>query len=120
MSSKYGFNVARVLVAIIMLLGGAAKLAGVPEVHESFSILGLPSWFGYLIGACEVAGAVGIFINPLSALAAVGLGSVMIGAVYFHVAHTPMEQGIPALVVLLLSIFIAIKQKPKLFKFAET
>lgn len=103
-----------------MFAAGSAKLAGVPEVLESFSILGLPSWFGYFIGACEVAGAIGLFINPLSALAASGLAMIMIGAISFHIMHTPLAEGIPALIAFSLVIFIAIKQRTKLFKFNET
>ena len=117
MVEKYGLHVARVFVAFVMLAGGGLKIAGVPEVHESFLILGLPAWFGYFIGTCEIAGAIGIFINPLSSLAALGLVVVMTGAIYFHAIHTPIAQAIPALLVLLSCIFIAFKQKPKLFEF---
>ena len=42
MKKKYILNAARVLVALLMLMGGGAKLAGVPEVHASFAALGLP------------------------------------------------------------------------------
>ena len=120
MLKKYGFNVGRGLLAFIMFAGGAAKLAGVPEALESFSILGLPSWFGYFIGACEVAGAIGLFISPLSALAAVGIALVMLGAISFHVMHTPLAEGIPALIAFSLAVYVAIKQRSKLFKLNET
>lgn len=75
-------------------------------MHASFGTLGLPPWFGYFIGACEVAGAVGLFIRRLSMLAAAGISIIMIGALYFHIMHTPLSQGIPALAILLLSAFI--------------
>jgi len=117
MLNKYGINVARTFLAILLFSGGAAKLAGVPEVLESFSILGLPSWFGYFIGVCEVAGAVGLFFNPLSALAASGLALIMVGAIFFHVIHTPISEGIPAIIALLLAIYIAVKQRSKLYRF---
>ena len=51
---KYGTATLIALSALILLAGGGAKLAGVPEVHMSFGILGLPSWFGYFIGVCEL------------------------------------------------------------------
>ncbi len=117
MLNKYGLNVAKAFLAMMLFSGGVAKLAGVPEVLESFSVLGLPPWFGYFIGFCEVAGAIGLFFNPLSALAASGLAFIMIGAIFFHVAYTPISEGIPALIALLLAIFIAIKQRTKLYKF---
>ena len=106
MAQKYGIWVAIILAAIAFGGAGAAKLAGVPMVHESFANLGLPSWFGYFIGVCEIAGAVGLLIRPLSALAALGLGIIMVGAVYYHFAYTPISEGIPAMVLLLFCIFI--------------
>ena len=78
---KYGVLAASVLLALIVGAAGIAKLMGVPMVHQSFAILGLPSWFGYFIGAAEVAGAVGLFIPALSRLAAAGLAIIGAGAV---------------------------------------
>ena len=106
---KYGVLIASVVLALIVGAAGIAKLMGVPMVHQSFAILGLPSWFGYFIGAAEVAGAVGLFIPPLSRLAALGLAIIGAGAVYFHLMHTPISAGVPAIVVLLLAVFIALK-----------
>ncbi|CAN5756444.1 hypothetical protein BH11PSE13_BH11PSE13_42080 [soil metagenome] len=63
-------RVATVLTALTLLAGGGANLVGVPLMHQSFIELGLPVWFGYFIGACEVAGAVALFVAPISALAA--------------------------------------------------
>ena len=108
---KYGVLIASAVLALIVGAAGIAKLMGVPMVHQSFGILGLPSWFGYFIGAAEVAGAVGLFIPSLSRLAAGGLAIIGAGAVYFHVMHTPLSQGIPAMVVLALAIFIAVKRR---------
>ena len=48
---KYLTWAATALVAIALLIGGGANLAGVPLMHQSFAELGLPVWFGYLIGA---------------------------------------------------------------------
>ena len=109
---KYGVVAASAILALIVGAAGIAKLSGVPMVHQSFAILGLPLWFGYFIGACEVAGAVGLFIRQLSALAAAGLAIIGAGAVYFHITHTPLSQGIAAFIVLVLAVFIALKRRP--------
>lgn len=106
---KYGVLAASVVLALIVGAAGIAKLMGVPMVHQSFGILGLPSWFGYFIGAAEVAGAVGLFIPQLSRLAALGLAIIGAGAVYFHIMHTPISAGVPAILVLVLAVFIALK-----------
>lgn len=101
----------RLLMAVVVVAlgvggGGLAKLAGVPYVHASFAVLGLPAWFGYFIGAGEVLGAIGLFIQPLRLLAATGLFCIMAGASYFHIAHTPLQLGIPAFLFLILCAFI--------------
>ena len=108
---KYGVLAACVLLALIVGAAGIAKLMGVPMVHQSFAILGLPSWFGYFIGAAEVAGAVGLFIPALSRLAAAGLAIIGAGAVYFHMMHTPISQAVPAIIVLVLALVLAIKKR---------
>ena len=115
---KYGVLAASVVLALIVGAAGIAKLMGVPMVHQSFGILGLPSWSGYFIGAAEVAGAVGLFVRPLSGHAALGLAIIGAGAVYFHLVHTPISQGVPAVVVLLLAVFIVVKRRDQLIKSA--
>jgi putative oxidoreductase len=101
------------LVALYVGAGGIAKLLGVPYVHSSFPKLGLPSWFGYFIGACEVLGSIALFMRPLSALAAAGIGVIMIGATYYHATYTPVAQAAPAFVLMLLCFYIAWKRRPQ-------
>ena len=108
---KYLLWVALGLVTLVMLMGGIGKLSGNPMMHQSFEMLGLPSWFGYFIGACEVAGAIGIWLPRLSALAAAGISIIMVGAIYFHVTMTPIAQALPALVVLLLCLYIIARRR---------
>ena len=100
-----------VLVSVGFSAAGIAKLMGVPMAHVSFAKLGLPAWFGYFIGVCEIAGAIGIYLRKLSALAAAGLGIIMIGAVGYHVAFDPLTNAVPALVLLLLSGAIVAKRR---------
>lgn len=96
----------RLLLALPLMAAGVAKLAGVPQLHASFAVLGLPAWFGYFIGAAELSGAVALFIAPLRLLAASGLVLILLGAFYFHLMHTPLSQGLPALVLLGLSALV--------------
>jgi putative oxidoreductase len=104
--------IAIVLVTLYVGAAGIAKLAGVPYVHSSFPKLGLPPWFGYFIGACEVLGPIALFIRPLSAWAAAGLGIIMIGATYYHAMYTPIIQATPAFVLILLCFYIFWKRRP--------
>ncbi len=100
---KYGPHLFYILPALAFLAAGSAKLMGVEMVHQSFSVMGLPGWFGYFIGACEVAGAVGLFLPRLRKLAAAGLALIMIGASYFHIAYA-VPSAVPALVLLVLMV----------------
>jgi len=103
---KYGIAVATIVTALYVVAGGAAKLAGVEHVHHSFAVLGLPAWFGYFIGVCEILGAVALFIRPLAAISAAGLGFIMLGALFYHVNYTPLVQAIPAFILFLLCGYI--------------
>ncbi|MEO0367976.1 MAG: DoxX family protein [Pseudomonadota bacterium] len=72
------------LLAVPTGAAGVAKLMGVPEIHASFAAMQLPSWFGYFIGMAEIAGAIGVLLPRLSALAAICLLPIMLGATYYH------------------------------------
>lgn len=96
------------LALTVIGFGGAglAKLAGVEEVHKGLAEAGWPGFSGYVIGALEVAGVIGLFIKPLRSWAASGLVATAIGAFAFHVAYPPIAEGIPALVLLGCSAFV--------------
>jgi putative oxidoreductase len=108
--------IAIVVVAAYVGAGGIAKLAGVPYVHSSFPKLGLPPWFGYFIGVCEVLGPIALFIRPLRALAALGIAIIMIGATYYHTVHTPVVQAIPAAVLIVLCVFVFMQSRSEILK----
>ena len=60
--------------------GGLLKLTGSPELVDLFATIGAGQWLRYLVGALEVAGAVGLLVPRLSGLAALGLAALMVGA----------------------------------------
>lgn len=116
---NYPLWVALALVALYVGAGGAAKLAGVPYVHSSFPRLGLPEWFGYFIGSCEVAGSIALFIRPLRALAAAGIGAIMVGATYYHAVYTPVVQAAPAFILVVLSGYILFRERAEFLNFSR-
>lgn len=116
---KYGLWAVMILTGLAFLAAGTAKLMGVPMVHHSFEVLGLPAATGYFIGACEIAGAIGLFIKRLSSLAAIGLAIIMVGAMYFHLNYDP--QGFPAAATLFIfSIIIFFVHKKDSIIFAKS
>jgi uncharacterized membrane protein YphA (DoxX/SURF4 family) len=108
-----------VLVWIAIALGvlayaaaGTAKMLGVEQMAQSFTHFHLPLWFMTFIGACEIAGAVGLLIRRLSALAAVGLAIIMIGAISMHLTYDAPPMAAPATVLLILMGFVAWQRRP--------
>ncbi|MEL6818393.1 MAG: DoxX family protein [Pseudomonadota bacterium] len=108
---RYGIWCAIILSALAFGAAGIFKLMGTPELHQSVALLGLPGWFGYFIGGAEVAGAIGLLFARTRLLAALGLAIIMVGAVYFHVAYTPIGQTVPALVLLGFMLLVAHYQR---------
>lgn len=78
--------VAQILLASLFAYVGINKLLALsPDVVASFAKIGLGQWFRYLIGALELAGAIGLLIPRLTAPAALGLVGLMVGAIITHV-----------------------------------
>jgi len=99
-----------VLLAIGFLLAGIGKLTGAQT--EMFQGWGYAAWFATLIGALELAGAVGLLIPKLTRLAIYGLTGLMIGACYTHVANAEAGQLIrPLLFMALLWVVWWLRRK---------
>ena len=59
---------------------GFMKLSGAPAMVDMFTTIGAGQWLRYLVGALELAGAVGLLVPRLAGPAALGLVALMIGA----------------------------------------
>src|ERR671911_517858 len=70
----------QILLALQFAMGGLAKVFGDQAMVEMFATIGIGQWFRYLVGALELAGAVGVLVPRLSGLAALGLLCLMVGA----------------------------------------
>ncbi|MGH3625444.1 MAG: DoxX family protein [Sciscionella sp.] len=68
-----------------LVAAAGPKLAGQQYAVEMFNQMGAGQWFRYLVGALELAGAIGLLIPRLAGLAALGLIGVMVGAVLTQV-----------------------------------
>jgi putative oxidoreductase len=77
--------VLQALLALQFAMAGLAKVFGSPAMVEMFAIIGIGQWFRYVVGALELAGAVGVLIPWLSGLAALGLVGLMAGATLTNV-----------------------------------
>ncbi|MBA2473910.1 MAG: DoxX family protein [Pseudonocardiales bacterium] len=85
-TTDIALRVVQVLLAAFFLLAAAGpKLVGQQYAVEMFTQIGAGQWLRYLVGGLELAGAIGLLIPRLAALAALGLAGVMIGAVISQV-----------------------------------
>ncbi len=88
------------LLAAAYMAAGSRKIFFDPEAAaEAFQAFGLPDGMVIFIGACEMAGAIGLLIPRLAGLAASGLVVIMLGAIYSHATHDPIANTLPPLVL---------------------
>jgi putative oxidoreductase len=76
-----GWWLLKLLLAGLFLFAGGAKLAGMPAMIDEFERVGLGQWLRYLTGSLELVGAVLLLWPSTTALGALALAVVCIGAV---------------------------------------
>jgi len=91
---------ARFLIAMIFLASGGAKLFPLAFEVAAFARWGYPSWFMTLTGVLEVAGAIGVLIPRLSALASLALAALMVGALGTHLINAEWPMAVAATAIL--------------------
>ena len=99
------------LTAVAFATAGCLKLFGEEMYSDPFNVMGLPDVFGDVIGCCEIAGAIGLFIRRLSAIAATGLASLMVGAVGYHLHYESLAEAVPAVILLSFSVIIVFARR---------
>jgi putative oxidoreductase len=95
------------LLAIMFAMAGLAKVFGDPPMVEMFATIGIGQWFRYVVGALEIAGAVGVLIPRLSGLAALGLIGLMAGASLTNVLVLGTSPLLPV-TLMLVSVLVAL------------
>jgi putative oxidoreductase len=109
------------LLAIMFVMAGLAKVFGDPPIVEMFATIGVGQWFRYVVGALEIAGAMGMLIPQLSGLAALGLVCLMAGAILTNVLVLGASPLLP-IVLMLVSALVAWGRWPRtktLFTYRE-
>ncbi|MEU7513691.1 DoxX family protein [Streptomyces sp. NPDC042898] len=100
------------LLTLVFLPLGAAKIAAVPLMRQAAARVGMSPGLYRLVGALEVAGAVGLVLGlasaPLGVTAAIGLALLMTGAAVVHLRHgDPPARALPAVVLALTTVAYA-------------
>tara|TARA_B110000208_G_scaffold36704_1_gene48678 strand:- start:1377 stop:1724 length:348 start_codon:yes stop_codon:yes gene_type:complete len=103
---KYVFIGLRVVLALVFLAAGGAKLAGAEMMVGTFQAIGLGEWFRYLTGALEVGAAILLWAPGRQLLASTVLLATMVGAVLAHLFILGPSL-VPALVLGILCAIVA-------------
>jgi uncharacterized membrane protein YphA (DoxX/SURF4 family) len=96
--------VVQVVVGLMFVGGGLAKLFGDPTMVDLFDEIGAGDWLRYLVGACEVAGGIGLLIPWLCALAAAALSALVVGAIITNVAVVDENPALPIVYLVVLAV----------------
>ena len=102
-----GAWILQALLAVAFVKSGYSKLANLGATGQMFGGLGLPTWFGTLIGAAELLGGIGLLVPRTVRLAALGLMAIMIGALVMHATKIPGGiggGGFAAILLVLLAV----------------
>jgi uncharacterized membrane protein YphA (DoxX/SURF4 family) len=101
-----------VLLAAAFLGSGVIKVVGAKQSLEIRDRLGVGTPLWRLIGALEVAAAVGLAVGlavpVLGIAAAVGLSLLMLGAVMVHARAHDLRNAAPAVLLLVLAVATAV------------
>jgi putative oxidoreductase len=105
--------VTQVVLALMFLMAGGSKLAGVPAMVSLFGQIGVGQWFRYVTGAIELTAGIALLIPSASIFGAVLLIPTMIGAIVVNVFVVPASPVAP-LVLLLLAATVAWARRDQL------
>jgi len=90
-----------VVLSLVFLPLGLAKIAGVPAMRQAAAHLGMSTGLYRVVGALEVAAVAGLLTGlsrpPLGVAAATGLALLMAAAAVVHLRHgDPPVRAVPA------------------------
>lgn len=98
-------------LAILFVVAGMVKLAGLPFMVLLFEELGFGQWLRYVTGLVELSGGVALFRGRLQYLASLALAVIMVGATDASIVVFD-RSPIPPFVTLLALLAIAWYRRP--------
>ena len=102
-----------VVLGVMFIMAGGAKLMGNHSQVEHFSQWGYPLWFLYLTGMIEVGGGICLFIPKAQFYGIVVLSMTMVGAALTHLRAGEMEAfPVPVVLLCLLAMLAWTMRKP--------
>jgi putative oxidoreductase len=98
-ASLIAFWLTQVALALMFLMAGGSKLAGVPAMVSLFDAIGLGQWFRYVTGVIEVTSGIALLVPSAAIFGAMLLIPTMLGAIITNVF---IVHGSPVMPLLLL------------------
>lgn len=101
----------RIGLALVFAGAGFSKVAGDPAMLQLFDDIGAGQGLRHLVGALELAGAVGLLIPRLCGLAAIGLALLMVGASVVNVVVLDVSAGFTLLLLGLAAVVVWLRRR---------
>jgi uncharacterized membrane protein YphA (DoxX/SURF4 family) len=90
----------QVALAVMFLMAGGSKLAGVPAMVSLFDAIGLGQWFRYVTGVIEVISGIALLVPSAAIVGALLLIPTMLGAIVTNVFVAHASPVMPLLLLL--------------------
>jgi putative oxidoreductase len=90
----------QVALAVMFLMAGGSKLAGVPAMVSMFDTVGLGQWFRYVTGVIEVTSGIAPLVPSAAIVGALLLIPTMLGAIVTNVFVVHTSPVMPLLLLL--------------------
>ena len=90
----------QVALALLFLMAGGSKLAGVPAMVSLFDAIGVGQWFRYVTGVIEVTSAIALLVPSAAIFGALLLIPTMLGALVINLFVVPASPVVPFLLLL--------------------
>src|SRR6202049_4579646 len=90
----------QVALAVMFLMAGGSKLAGVPAMVSLFDAIGLGQWFRYVTGLIEVTSGIALLVPSAALFGALLLIPTMLGAIVTNMFVVPASPVMPLLLLL--------------------
>ncbi|HZX05748.1 DoxX family protein [Kribbella sp.] len=87
--------VVQAVLAAMFVMAAVPKLSGDPVMVDIFDAVGAGQWLRYVVGALELAGAIGLLVPRLCGLAALGLSFLLVGATLTNIVALGASPAIP-------------------------
>jgi uncharacterized membrane protein YphA (DoxX/SURF4 family) len=105
-------------IAVQLFLFGPLKFSpvgffGYPSYPEKFVAWGYPSWFSFVVGACEIFAGVMLILPRRRFLGAAVMLFILAGAIATHIInHDSLTDSIAAPIIFVLSAIVALATWP--------